>query len=117
MDYDDDLELTRYVWNHYPSLMTDFERRVGQAIIGQLKAAHAGAPPSHPLWARWGAAGEPDIEAALADGPEEYRRRVRIRLLAQAGDKAFVNRCPSCSRVVRTPTARQCFWCGHDWHQ
>ena len=30
---------------------------------------------------------------------------------------AFVNRCPACNRVVRTPEAKQCFWCGHDWHK
>ena len=26
-----------------------------------------------------------------------------------------INRCPSCNRIVRTPQARQCFWCGHEW--
>ena len=116
MVYDDDLELTRYVWDHYAPLMTEFELRAGQAILGRLKATHAEAPPSHPLWTRWGAAGDPAIEAALADGPEAYRRRVRIRVLAESGGEVFVNRCPSCGRVVRTPNARQCLWCGHDWH-
>lgn len=27
-----------------------------------------------------------------------------------------INRCPECSRIVRTPRAKQCLWCGHDWH-
>jgi hypothetical protein len=27
-----------------------------------------------------------------------------------------INRCPQRNRIVRTPRARQCFWCGHDWH-
>lgn len=116
MDYDDDLELTRYVWDHFALLMTEFERRVGRAIIGRWKATHAGVPPSHPLWTRWGATDDPAIEAALADGSEVYRRQVRIRLQAELGDEVFVNRCPACGRVVRTPKARQCFWCGHDWH-
>jgi len=26
-------------------------------------------------------------------------------------------RCPKCARVLRTPRARQCMWCLHDWHQ
>jgi hypothetical protein len=30
--YDEPTELTRYVWDNYPMLMTDFERRVGSAI-------------------------------------------------------------------------------------
>ena len=27
-----------------------------------------------------------------------------------------VARCPNCSARLRTPDARQCFECGHDWH-
>ena len=27
-----------------------------------------------------------------------------------------VNRCPACGRVVQTPAAKQCLWCGHGWH-
>jgi hypothetical protein len=27
-----------------------------------------------------------------------------------------LNRCPECQRIVRTPLAKQCLWCGHDWH-
>lgn len=109
MDYDEELELNRYVWNHYSSLMTEFERRVGLAIIGRWKAAHAGTPPTHPLWARWGATGDPAVESALAEGPEAYRRQVRVRVLAESCDVVFVNRCSACGRVVRTPNARQCF--------
>jgi len=27
-----------------------------------------------------------------------------------------ISRCPVCERIVKTPLARQCLWCGHDWH-
>jgi rRNA maturation endonuclease Nob1 len=27
-----------------------------------------------------------------------------------------INRCPACKRIVRTPRAQHCLWCGHDWH-
>jgi hypothetical protein len=53
---------------------------------------------------------------ALADGVEVFRRRVCRRVLAERGAEVFVNRCPTCRRVVRTPQARQCLWCGFDWH-
>jgi hypothetical protein len=36
-------------------------------------------------------------------------------VLAERGAEVFVNRCPRCRWVVRTPQARQCFWCGFDW--
>jgi hypothetical protein len=116
MEYDEDRELTRYVWDHFQHRMTDFERRVGLAIIGRQKAVNAGADAAHPLMTRWGRTDDTEVNAALAGGSEGFRRLVRSRVLAEAGDEVIVNRCPRCSRVVRTPRARQCFWCGFDWH-
>jgi hypothetical protein len=118
VEYDDDRELTRYVWDHFSRLMTDFERRVGVAIFGQQKASSfsLSTEASRVLLARWGHTDDPEVNAALADGPEAFRRRVCRRVLANSGAAVFVNRCPQCGRVVRTPQAHQCFWCGHDWH-
>jgi hypothetical protein len=114
---DEDRELTRYVWYHYQRLMTEFEWRVGRAIIRRAKLAAGGqAETAMAAHRRWCEVGVPEVEAALADGPEVFRRRVRDRLLSERGLEVFVNRCPRCSRVVRTPQARQCFWCGFDWH-
>lgn len=31
-------------------------------------------------------------------------------------DQVFFNNCPECGRLARTPTAKQCRHCGHDWH-
>src|SRR4051794_23551648 len=103
MEYDEDRELTRYVWDHYARLMTAFESRVGSAVIGRAKAAAARSPEMAALHRRRGEIGVPEVEAALADGPEAFRQRVRDRLLSKHGAEVFVNRCPSCGRVVRTP--------------
>jgi hypothetical protein len=117
VDYDDDYELTQYVWNHYTRLLTEFEWRVGRAIMGRAKAAMSNSPQiAERLNRLWGGIEEPEINAALAKGPDEFRRRVCDRLLAVCAAEIFVNRCPNCERIVRTPQARQCFWCGFDWH-
>lgn len=117
-EYDEDRELTRYVWDHYQRLMTEFECCVGRAIIGRAKAAASESEQMAEALNRvWGAVNDSEVEAALAEGPEEFRRRVRDRLLSECAADVFVNRCPNCGRVVRTPQARQCFWCGFDWHE
>lgn len=114
--YDDESELTRYIWNNYEHLMTDLERRVGRAILGRQKAAAVeGEAMKRMLSKRWGLAGDPEVDSALSAGPEPFRRPVARRILLECDD-AIVNRCPQCRRVVRTPRARQCLWCGHDWH-
>lgn len=46
----------------------------------------------------------------------EFREKIAARIIDTRGDEIKFNRCPSCNRIVRTPKAQQCFWCGHDWH-
>jgi hypothetical protein len=117
VEYDEDHELTRYVWNHYQRLMMDFERRIGRAIIARAKAATSRSSQLQATVNRvWGAVDDPEVSTALAHGPEAFRRRVRERLLSERGAEVFINRCPSCERVARTPRAHQCSWCGLDWH-
>ncbi len=115
--YDEDRELTRYILNHYPHLLTGLELRVTQAIRARAKSAEASSPNmAEMLNRRWGAPGDCEVEAALAAGPEAYERKIRDRLLAEHAAVVIVNRCRRCERVVRTPQARQCFWCGFEWH-
>jgi hypothetical protein len=109
MEYDDEAAVTRYVWDYYGHLMTEVERQVDFAQIAELKAARG-------ILRRRGIAGDVEAEAALANRAEAFRRRVCRRLLVERGGEIVVNRCPACRRVVRTPQARQCFWCGFDWH-
>jgi hypothetical protein len=121
MDYDEDIVLFKYVSGHELSLMTDLERRVAGAIITRAKAqgfeSRGASEAARMLSEKWGHAGDPQVEAALADGPEAFRRRVSQRVLSDPRARALINRCPRCQRIVRTPAARQCFWCGHDWHE
>ena len=50
------------------------------------------------------------VQRELADGC----RQAGVPLLRTG--QVVVNRCPECSRIVKTPLARQCLWCGYDWH-
>jgi hypothetical protein len=116
VEYDDERELTRYIWEYYQTLMTEFEQRVGWAHLAEGKAAAGHPGVAQFILRRHGIAGDAEAELALANGVEAFRQRVCRRVLAERGAEVFVNRCPKCHRVVRTPQARQCFWCGFDWH-
>ena len=37
-------------------------------------------------------------------------------LLEEHNSAVFFNNCPQCSRLARTPFAKQCRYCLHDWH-
>jgi hypothetical protein len=77
VNYDDDRELTKYVWEHWGRLLTEFERRVDRAISARAKAAASQSADLAGALKIWGAVGDPAVEMALADGPEAFRRRVR----------------------------------------
>lgn len=53
---------------------------------------------------------------AIRMGADGFRRRACNRILADHPREVVINRCPSCRRIVRTPEAEQCPWCGGDWH-
>ncbi len=74
----------------------------------------------------WNSDANADVRAAFGfiDDPDELQKALmrfsanvasRIEKLMMLGE-ITVNRCPKCSRVVRTPSAKQCMWCKHDWH-
>ena len=58
----------------------------------------------------------PEIRPAVEAGEAAFLDLVAARLLEASGVKGLVKRCPECRKIVRTPRARLCLWCGHDWH-
>ena len=114
--YDDDRELTAYIWRNYRTLLTPLESLADKALMAEFKAEHSSPRMAKTIRERWGSKDDPDVVAALADGPEIFRDRVRDRVLCECSDEVILNRCSQCSRLVATPLAQQCLWCGHDWH-
>ena len=101
MEYDEDRELTRYVWDHYRQLLTEFECRVGCAIIGRAtpNAASDSAPTliCHALVGsglgyshRAGVAGtyerrnDDDLYSCVEQGRTRRSQSARSPLVAQA---------------------------------
>ncbi|HEX6811254.1 MAG TPA: hypothetical protein VF384_06505 [Planctomycetota bacterium] len=119
--YREEDELDRYVWTHFMGLFTDLEQRVWKVVQAEQKAESADETGGHAaarvLRSRWGRAAYPEVASALAAGWPAFRREARARVLRDHGADVFVNRCPRCHQVAETPRARQCRWCGCDWHR
>jgi hypothetical protein len=108
--YNDDQELTEYIWHNYSHLMTSFERMgsIGLQKFGPSKAVELRRSSKNQ--------DDPLVIDALDQGFDAFRRQVRERIIARHAHAVFINRCPVCQRITATPKARQCLWCGHDWH-
>ncbi len=117
MNYDDEAELTQYVWHNYFYLTTKDERWVFVVVHSDASSSTSFQQRVAPLLAKFPElARDPEARSALTGGWEPFRRWVCLRILTGCADELVINRCPRCQRVVRTPRAQQCFWCGHDWH-
>ncbi len=116
--YDDRRELAEYLWSNYSQLFSEPEQLAARTLIGEQKATTTDSERiRQKLLSAWSRRGEPEIDVLLADGPEAFRIQAAERVLAERRDEIDVNRCPECDRVVATPRARQCLWCGFDWHE
>ena len=109
--YDEDVELDKYVLGHCFDLMTPFEF-IGQGGAGVARD-HAGELVRKAIHARWAEGNDPAVIAAYWQSLEAFRRAVRERVIRDGGVKGLINRCPRCQRILRTPLAKICYWCGH----
>ncbi|WP_454802065.1 hypothetical protein [Mucilaginibacter phyllosphaerae] len=59
---------------------------------------------------------EPEILAQLDEGYVEFILNCAERVLRDNPNKVFFNLCLQCGKLARTPQAKQCRFCGFDWH-
>jgi hypothetical protein len=112
-NYDEEAVLIDYIWDHYIRFMSEAEWKANRAIQINFKTQGASEKYKQAMAAKY-----PRDEATdklLADGEDIFRQRAAHRVLDQHRSEIFINRCAKCDRIVKTPKARLCLWCGHSW--
>lgn len=56
-----------------------------------------------------------DILELVNGGQDKLEEMIAERLLKEHPDKVFINNCPNCGKLARTPVAKQCRHCGKNW--
>jgi len=59
---------------------------------------------------------DPVILDYLKDGYEQFAVNCAKRILKDNPGEVIFNLCPNCKKLARTPLAKQCRFCGWDWH-
>ena len=109
-------DLGEYIITYYPHLLTEHERIAHKHHLATLKAEDKESEKhANLLMNMWGTK-DKDILSMLDDGYDAFKRMVTERILREEPDKVFINHCPNCGKLARTPKAKQCRFCGHDWH-
>ena len=117
-EYVDEFALTQYVIKYFDRFLTPLERRACAYTVPIISSDDS--PKVRSLCARlndrYGFVADADVISACGADRYAFMDRTRDRLLADHADDVLVNRCPKCTRIVRTPMAKQCQWCKHKWH-
>ena len=117
-DYDEDEWLTRYLFKNYSHLLSRVELQARRVLFHRAKAE--GCPTDSPVRQHHEAEAaklfaKSSVQKLLVDGPQAFHTAAAQRLLRKRSRAIDLNRCPTCSRIPRTPKAKQCPWCFARW--
>ena len=103
--------MTPQEWRAYGHLRATAKVTFGRTdVAAQLQARNS----SHP--AREFLSNDPEALQLASDGFHSFMMRTAQRILDERCDEVAFNYCPRCGALARTPKARQCRFCCHDWH-
>ena len=116
-----ELELVEYLIREHHKLLPRLEglalkhllhnQKLDAAADGELRAKRKAVL----LGVGW-LSDSDEVLSLLNDGDAAFRQRIAQRIYNEHGGEALLNNCPCCHRLARTFLARQCRYCGHDWH-
>lgn len=59
---------------------------------------------------------DPEVITIAKDGYQAFVEGTAARILSENKNDVFLNNCPRCHELARTPKAKHCRFCGFDWH-
>jgi hypothetical protein len=110
-------ELADYIFNYCGKYFWEEERLANIHLEALLKSSNSVNTAMYKFLKERGRITTNEETLALAkDGFEAFKARVTERIFKEHGHELKLNLCPKCGKVARTPRAKQCRFCFHDWH-
>jgi ribosomal protein L40E len=111
-------EEANYVFNHYNQLLPLREKAAFKHYYHSFKLRDdPNAEVREKMYLKTGwLTSDPEILALLNNGYEQFVLDSAEKLIKNHKDRIIFNRCPKCNALARTPVAKQCRFCGYDWH-
>ena len=113
-----DRDLAYYVVRYFGHLMNAQEKQAYRHLAATMKATGRDDPSAqeetkiNKIHSRW-LSTDPDVLRPASGGA--FLANAATRILAEHGGQVLLNRCPRCGALTKTPKARQCRVCKHDW--
>lgn len=115
-----DAQTVDYLIAYFSRLLPEPEKLALKHVLHSEKVMHIADAASRmrrqtAYLSRGWLSDDDEVLALLQDGVPAFRWRLAHRIYAEHGGDALLNKCPVCNRLARTPTAKQCRYCGAAW--
>lgn len=109
--------LTRYVFYYFGRFQTPQEAAAYKSFIAEEKARSFDSAKIQKILRQDWVSTDTEVLKILEDGSEQFLINVRDRILREHSESVFLNLCPKCGSLARTPQAKQCQQCFFSWHE
>jgi hypothetical protein len=117
-------EKINYIIRYYGHWMTEKERLAQRHLTVTMKATHGRTDSAAQAEVRNGPrrwsellSDDPQVLQLASEGSDSFCERTAQRIFDEHSSEIVFNTCPRCGVVAKTPKARQCRFCRHDWHE
>ena len=107
-------ELVDYIYENAGEFKTAMEKLAGKTILYNSKGLSERT--LNFIKSKGWYDDSEEIQALIARGYEAFKKKVVERIYKEHKDELSLNYCPKCGKITRTPLARQCRFCFHQWH-
>lgn len=118
-----DKETVKYILTYYYSLQTIEETKVIEyfhllKLDDMIKQNPTNKSKLMQMYkdAGWLPGDESLLDDLFNGDYDSFEQKVAERILSEFPNEVFLNYCPNCGKLARTPYAKQCRHCSYDWH-
>jgi hypothetical protein len=109
-------ELSDYIFKYCKKIFSEEEKKANKLASGLSKMTKEELLRIEKFGKLQFNASDEKSNQLLSNGIDNFIKKVTLRIFEEHKDELIINRCPKCSKVARTPTAKQCRFCNYDWH-
>lgn len=109
-------ETTYYIFNYCNELLTKEENQAYRNLLVQLKMDSTDNEIQKDMMRKRWLSNDENVLKLLEKGSEEFYKKAIERVFRDNPNKEFLNLCPKCNSLLRTPKAKQCPKCYFSWH-
>ncbi|CAL2108455.1 conserved hypothetical protein [Tenacibaculum sp. 190524A02b] len=112
-----DIETATYIINYYHQFFNEQENKALRHIHSLIKLeGEVENSPRYRVYKRKGwVTSDKEVLELVKKGEDVFFINTAIRILKEYKEKVFLNCCPKCKKLARTPRAKQCRYCNNKW--